>query len=148
MKRKIYRILLLCFLSSLVFACTTTKKTITEEDYKYTDNNIKYLDLREGSGPMPEIGKKVEIKLKLTDEKGNVIEDSFATGRTVSFTVRPIDSDKLEVIKGLQDGIMTMKQGGHRKLWVPPEMGFGSRSHTNFEPNSTLIIEVELLKVK
>jgi FKBP-type peptidyl-prolyl cis-trans isomerase len=40
-----------------------------------------------------------------------------------------------------------MKEGGVRRLIVPPALGYGARRLNNIPPNSTLIFDIELLEV-
>jgi FKBP-type peptidyl-prolyl cis-trans isomerase len=40
-----------------------------------------------------------------------------------------------------------MREGGRRVITVPPVLGYGSQQNGPIPPNSTLIFEVELLKV-
>jgi len=133
----------------ILVSCGTAKKTsITEENYQFTENNIKYLDTRIGRGNTPKIGNKVTLKHRISDEKGNLIEDSFAGGFPLVFTIHSINSDKLEIIPGLQEGIMSMKEGGIRKLWITSETGFGSKARRAFSDESVMLIEIELVKVE
>jgi len=52
------------------------------------------------------------------------------------------------VIKGWDEGLVGMRAGGKRKLTIPADMAYGSSSPSSAIPaNSTLVFEVELLKI-
>ncbi|AXE29457.1 peptidylprolyl isomerase [Chromobacterium phragmitis] len=52
------------------------------------------------------------------------------------------------VIKGWDQGMMGMKVGGKRKLWVPAHLAYGERQIGDRIPaNANLVFEIELLEV-
>lgn len=52
-------------------------------------------------------------------------------------------------IAGFDQGLRGMKEGGKRRLLIPPHLAYGSRSFGGVvPPNATLAFEVELLKVE
>ena len=51
------------------------------------------------------------------------------------------------VIKGWTEGLQLIGEGGKIRLFVPSELGYGENGNRGIEPNSTLIFDVELVKV-
>ncbi|MBE8363735.1 FKBP-type peptidyl-prolyl cis-trans isomerase [Leptospira borgpetersenii] len=100
-------------------------------------------DIRIGTGKEAFSGSNVTVHYVGTLVSGKKFDSS--RDRRTPFT---FNLGAGEVIKGWDRGVRGMKEGGIRKLTIPPELGYGSRgAGTAIPPNSTLIFEVELLKV-
>ncbi len=110
-----------------------------------TASGLKYIDLQEGSGASPQTGQTVYVQYTGTLENGKKFDSSYDHGgQPVPF---PIGVGR--VIKGWDEGLMTMKVGGKRRLIVPPKLGYGPMGKPPDIPgNSTLIFDVELVDVK
>ena len=109
-----------------------------------TPSGLKYRDLVVGQGHSPTPGREVTVHYtgKLAD--GTKFDSSV--DRNQPFTTKiGVGS----VIKGWDEGLMTMRVGGKRQLVIPPELGYGAAgSPPLIPPNSTLTFDVELLGVK
>lgn len=111
---------------------------------KTAPSGLQYEDLMVGVGQKPFLGQTLLVAYTGYNTKGI----KFDSG-TIDY--RP---GKDRMIKGFEMGIIgskgiePMREGGKRKLIIPPELGYGSQIMGTIPPNSTLIFEVELLKIK
>jgi FKBP-type peptidyl-prolyl cis-trans isomerase FkpA len=105
---------------------------------------LRYVDLVEGTGPTPQPGQRVRVHYTGTLENGTKFDSSVDRGQPYEFAI-----GTGAVIKGWDQGVMTMKVGGKRRLTIPPDLAYGEDGRPpTIPPNSTLIFEVELLDVK
>lgn len=108
-----------------------------------TESGLRYEDIVVGSGSSPQTGQEVTVHYTGTLEDGTKFDSSLDRGQPFKFTI-----GIGRVIKGWDEGVMTMKVGGKRKLVIPPQLGYGSRGVGPIPPNSILVFEVELLDTK
>ena len=109
-----------------------------------TPSGLKYIDLVEGSGPTPQRGQTVTVHYAGTLENGKKFDSSYDRGKPADFRI-----GVGAVIKGWDEGLMSMKVGGKRKFIIPSALGYGREGRPPDIPgNSTLVFDVELLGVK
>jgi peptidylprolyl isomerase len=109
-----------------------------------TQSGLRYEDIVVGTGASPQPGQEVTVHYTGTFEDGTKFDSSLDHGQPFKFKI-----GAGLVIKGWDEGVMTMKVGGKRKLVIPPHLGYGSQGAGNvIPPNATLVFEVELLGVQ
>ena len=107
-----------------------------------TDSGLKYIDEKVGTGDFPSKGDLLVVHYTGTLEDGTVFDSSVKRNQPIEFAV-----GTGRVIPGWDEGLISMKTGGKRKLIIPPELGYGARGAGTIPPNSTLIFEVELINI-
>ncbi|MGK7943872.1 MAG: FKBP-type peptidyl-prolyl cis-trans isomerase [Microcystaceae cyanobacterium] len=121
--------------------------TMSSERIK-TPSGLEYIDKEQGeeNAPSPSQGKTVVVHYtgKLDDENGKKFDSSRDRNQPFSFKI-----GVGQVIKGWDEGVMSMKVGDRRYLYIPPELGYGARGAGGvIPPNATLFFDVELLDIK
>ena len=107
-------------------------------------------DTKLGDGAEAQAGQTVIVHYTgwLFDEsapenKGKKFDSSLDRNEPFDF---PLGGGR--VIKGWDDGVQGMREGGQRILIISPELGYGTRGAGGaIPPNATLVFDVKLLKV-
>jgi len=118
--------------------------TVNEADYQTTAVGLKYYDFVVGDGAVPQKGQQVIVHYTGWLLDGQKFDSSLDRGEPFAFTI-----GVGQVIRGWDEGVLTMKVGSKRQLVIPPELGYGpSGAGGVIPPNATLVFEVELLGLK
>lgn len=111
------------------------------DDAIQTASGLVYYSMKEGTGASPTLANQVEVHYHGTLTDGTVFDSSVERGQTISF---PLGG----VIKGWQEGLAMMKEGGKATLVIPSDLAYGDGgSGDAIPPGATLKFEVELFKV-
>ena len=148
----LYRLLFLCLGLTLITAagCNNsedecdTDGQLSLDDYiaqnapmaLTASEGVRYEILDAGSSRRPSETATVEVAYTgyLTD--GRQFDSS--NGRAVTFPLQ-------NLVRGWQIGIPLVGEGGSIRLFLPPEVGYGSRSIGIICPNSPLIFDIDLV---
>lgn len=104
---------------------------------------LQITDLMVGEGKMAVKGALIATQYTGWLEDGTKFDSSYDRGQAFQCVI-----GTGRVIKGWDIGLMGMKVGGKRKLFVPAHLAYGERKiGAHIKPNSNLIFEIELLEV-
>lgn len=118
---------------------STTMPTENVTQLQITDEVV-------GTGAAAATGDSVTVNYIGSFTNGTIFDASAShpeTAKGFTFTLGAGN-----VIKGWDEGVAGMKVGGKRRLVIPASLGYGPNDYGPIPGNSTLIFEVELLKVQ
>ncbi len=104
-------------------------------------SGLQYKVIDSGTGPSPKATDKVTTHYRGTLIDGTEFDSSYSRNEPTSFPVNG-------VIAGWTEALQLMHVGDKWQLFIPSELAYGNRAVGNkIKPNSTLIFEIELLKI-
>jgi FKBP-type peptidyl-prolyl cis-trans isomerase len=106
-------------------------------------SGLYFIPVTPGTGPNAEAGKTVKVHYTGKLLNGKVFDSSVDRKSPIEFVL-----GRGQVIKGWDEGIGMMKQGGKANLIIPSSIAYGDRDMGVIPPYSTLVFEVELIEVK
>ncbi len=107
-------------------------------------NELVITEIETGTGKETERGALLFVQYEGFLEDGTKFDSSHDRGRPFQFVF-----GTGRVIKGWDQGLLGMKEGGKRKLFVPAHLAYGERQVGEIiKPNSNLVFNVELLEVR
>jgi FKBP-type peptidyl-prolyl cis-trans isomerase len=129
-------------LSVALSACTEAPSAPTNSaPYSQTD-------LKLGSGPAAASGDAIIVEYvgwlydsSKPDNKGPAFDTSIG-GDPFSFLL-----GAGEVVDGWDKGIVGMREGGKRRLVIPPSLAYGPNRNALLPPYATLLFEIELVGI-
>ena len=105
-----------------------------------TKSGLKYRKVKEGNGKHPKATDRVKVHYTGTLIDGKKFDSSIDRGEPLTFPLN-------QVIPGWTEGLQLMDEGSKYILYIPYNLGYGTRDMGDIPAGSTLIFEVELLEI-
>ena len=107
------------------------------------NDELRIEDIQVGDGKAAAKGALITTQYRGFLEDGSSFDSSYERGKPFQCVI-----GTGRVIKGWDQGLMGMRVGGKRKLWVPAALAYGERGMGARVPaHANLIFEIELLEV-
>ncbi|KAI3963041.1 hypothetical protein MKW98_028981 [Papaver atlanticum] len=109
-----------------------------------TESGLQYKDIIVGRGPTPPTGFQVAANYVAMVPSGQIFDSSLEKGLPYIFRV-----GSGQVIKGLDEGLLTMQTGGKRRLYIPGPLAFpkglvSAPGRPRVAANSPVVFDVSL----
>ena len=112
-----------------------------DDKVKETASGLQYVVEKEGTGAQPTAEDEVTVHYTGRLLDGTVFDSSVNRGEPATFPLN-------RVIPGWTEGVQLMKEGAKYTFFIPSDLAYGPQGVPGaIPPHSTLIFEVELIKV-
>lgn len=112
-----------------------------KENVKTTASGLQYVVEKEGTGAQPTAQDEVTVHYTGKLLNGQVFDSSVNRGEPATFPLN-------RVIPGWTEGVQLMKEGAKYTFFIPSDLAYGPQGVPGaIPPHSTLIFDVELIKV-
>ena len=111
-----------------------------KDSIEVSESGLQYKILAPGNDVKPGPADTVKVRYKGTLLDGTVFDETKEDSDPVTLTLN-------RVIKGWQEGLQLVGEGGKIQLVIPGELAYGERGSQGIEPNSTLLFDVEVVEV-
>ena len=146
--------ILIAMTAAALAACSSGLEPLTNDSFApelgidlsqmtQTASGLYYQDLTAGTGTLVTAGMTATVHYEGWLVDGTKFDSSRDRGQPFEF---PVGAG--QVIAGWDEGVLGMRQGGLRRLVIPPDLGYGERAIGPIPANSTLVFEIEVLGVQ
>lgn len=99
-------------------------------------------DLAEGDGPAVGDGTTLTVHYAAVTWSGAEVTSSYERGQPLTY-----EYGEGRWVEGWTRGIEGLREGGRRRIVVPPELGYGERGAPGIPPGETVVFVVDALDV-
>ena len=112
--------------------------------FKASCDNVEILNDIPGTGNEVVNHSKITVHYSGKLDNGTVFDSSYKRKQPFVFQI-----GTRQVIEGWELGIIGMKEGGKRSIFIPSKMAYGKKGAGDLiPPNSNLIFDIEIIKVE
>ncbi len=106
-----------------------------------TESGLKYAVMRKGTGAAPMLTDTISYHYKVSGLDGRDIESTYRGKQAPSKILS-------NLVKGLEEGVSMMHEGGKWMFILPPHLAFGDRGVPEMiAPGETVVFQVELFEI-
>lgn len=117
------------------------KENQRQEGVITTNSGLQYKIIKQGNGRTPKETDRVTVNYRSTLIDGTEIDSSYKRNGPITFGLN-------QTIQGWVEGFQLMQEGAIFVLYVPQELAYKEQERGNVKPFSTIIFEIEFIKIE